>query len=79
MGLAAFKNYLRDGEVAMWKKGVALAALLYAVMPFDLVPDMVPLFGWLDDVGVLALAATFVSREVKRHSSVGAQTVSARS
>jgi uncharacterized membrane protein YkvA (DUF1232 family) len=78
MGLAAFKNYLRDGEVATWKKGVAFAALLYAVMPFDLVPDMVPIFGWLDDMGVLALAATYVSREVKRHAALGAQTVSAQ-
>lgn len=77
MGLLAFKNYLRDAEVATWKKGVAFAALLYAVLPVDLVPDIVPLFGWLDDLGVLTLAAAFVSREVKQHAAAGAQTVRA--
>lgn len=69
MGLLAFKNYLRDGGVSAWKKWVAVAALAYAAVPFDAVPDMIPVLGWLDDVGVLALAATFITREVRRHAA----------
>ena len=31
-------------------------ALVYALVPLDLVPDVVPLAGWADDIGVLLAA-----------------------
>lgn len=33
-----------------------LLAILYIVSPIDLVPDVVPVVGWLDDVAVLFAA-----------------------
>ena len=43
---------------AKWKRAViAFLAFLYIISPLALVPDVIPFFGWLDDLGVLAWAA----------------------
>ena len=43
---------------AKWKRVIiALLALLYVLSPLDLIPDFIPVIGWLDDLGVLAWAA----------------------
>ncbi len=43
---------VRDPRVPLSSKLLIAAAVLYVVMPFDLVPD-IPLLGWLDD-GLIA-------------------------
>ncbi|MBR5895428.1 MAG: DUF1232 domain-containing protein [Akkermansia sp.] len=32
---------------------LAVLAVLYVLSPFDVLPDWLPLVGWLDDIGVL--------------------------
>lgn len=68
MKLASVRNFLKDSSVAKWRKGLLFAALAYAVMPFDAIPDALPVIGWLDDLGVLSMAAAAVWRDVQRHS-----------
>jgi uncharacterized membrane protein YkvA (DUF1232 family) len=34
---------------------MAIAAIIYFVSPFDLIPDSIPVFGFLDDAAVIAL------------------------
>ena len=41
-------------------------AVLYVISPVDLIPDVLPVIGWLDDVGVLGLALAFVTRDMAR-------------
>jgi len=43
---------------AKWKRIlIAVLAFLYVISPLDIIPDVVPVVGWLDDLGVLAWAA----------------------
>ncbi len=60
-------RYLRDGRVPLWRKLVGVAAVAYLVWPFDLIPDFIPILGWLDDAGVLMAAAVFLVRDVRQH------------
>lgn len=51
-----------------WRSMVILiAVLLYTVSPADVVPDVVPLFGALDDISLIALATRFVERDLKAY------------
>ena len=47
---------VRDERVDEKKRLAAVAALAYAVLPFDLIPDKLPLIGRVDDVVIGAAA-----------------------
>jgi len=46
---------LFDGKMKAEKKGAILGAILYVISPIDLIPDILPAFGWLDDLIVITL------------------------
>ncbi len=45
-------------------KAIIIGALLYAVSPLDVIPDVIPVLGLTDDAGVIGLAFTQVMRLV---------------
>jgi uncharacterized membrane protein YkvA (DUF1232 family) len=47
---------LFDKTVPSENKGVLIAALAYVVSPIDLIPDMIPIAGWVDDLIVITVA-----------------------
>jgi uncharacterized membrane protein YkvA (DUF1232 family) len=52
---------LRDNRVSFLAKLVVPLSLLYLVFPFDILPDLIPALGQLDDLGVILLGmALFV-------------------
>ena len=63
----AFVRFLRNPAESLLRRAVALAAVLYVVLPIDLIPDAIPVLGWLDDVGVVALMLRWVSAHVRRY------------
>lgn len=68
-------SFLRDPHVPVWKKGLALFAVVYVVSPIDVIPDMIPILGWMDDLGVLAIAGTWLAREIDFHATAAEQGV----
>jgi uncharacterized membrane protein YkvA (DUF1232 family) len=44
----------------------ALAGILYFLDPLDLIPDPIPLVGYLDDAGVLALVVKAIQKDIDR-------------
>ncbi|MFM5438223.1 YkvA family protein [Aeromonas enteropelogenes] len=45
----------RHPATPLWARGLVILILLYGLSPVDLVPDLVPLVGWLDDATLLLL------------------------
>jgi hypothetical protein len=55
-----FKNYcnqlisnLTSGKVSYQSKALCAGALAYFINPFDVIPDAVPLIGYMDDLAVM--------------------------
>ncbi len=44
---------LRDRRVSIWPKALLVLSLLYVVSPVDLIPDVIPFIGEVDDLVVL--------------------------
>src|SRR3954463_505576 len=47
---------VREPRVPLLIKAVPLLALVYVISPLDFIPDVIPLAGQLDDVGIMVLA-----------------------
>jgi uncharacterized membrane protein YkvA (DUF1232 family) len=45
---------LKDPTTPAWVKALIVGALGYFILPIDAIPDVFPVFGWLDDAGVIA-------------------------
>src|SRR5580765_8435999 len=50
----------RDPRVPWYAKAVAGAVAAYALSPLDLIPDFIPVLGYLDDLIVVPLGITLV-------------------
>lgn len=53
-----------DPKTPLWVKATAATALAYFILPFDAIPDLMPIIGMSDDAGVLATALTAISAHV---------------
>lgn len=42
-------------------------ALLYIINPFDLMPDFIPVFGWLDDTAIILLVISSARDELRKY------------
>ena len=49
---------MRHAAVPSWLKLVPVLAVVYAVLPQDLLRDRLPVLGWLDDLWVILIAFT---------------------
>ena len=58
--LRSVGGYFTNGNISTLEKFFVTAlALLYIISPLDIIPDVIPILGWADDVGVGALFAAF--------------------
>ena len=58
--------YLRDPNASIFGKLLVVFAAVYVVCPVDLIPD-VPVIGWLDDIGVVALVGAWLTRRISAY------------
>lgn len=54
-------DYLMSGKSSAADKVLIIAALLYLICPVDLVPDFIPVAGWIDDVAVATAVLGYLS------------------
>lgn len=52
----------RDARTPWYAKVVALAVAIYAISPIDLIPDVVPILGYLDDLLLVPLGILLAVR-----------------
>jgi uncharacterized membrane protein YkvA (DUF1232 family) len=57
---AALYYLITDKKADLGIKGTAVLALLYFISPVDMVPDMIPLTGMLDDATVIGAAISMI-------------------
>lgn len=57
----------RDPRVPWYARALAAAVAAYAVSPIDLIPDFIPVLGYLDDAILLPLGIAAVVRMVPAH------------
>src|SRR3990172_4386498 len=62
LGFALF----RDRRVGLMPRAVAMLLVLYLAMPLDIIPDFIPVLGYLDDVLIVGLGMWLLLRSIPR-------------
>lgn len=62
--IKALYNYMTDPSVAWYRKSIVIGALVYFIMPIDSIPDLAPLIGYLDDLGVITAVLKYMGSEL---------------
>lgn len=70
----------RDPQVPWYAKALAMVIAAYALSPIDLIPDFIPVLGYLDELILLPLAIAGVVRLINpavmaEHRATASQTV----
>ena len=62
-------RFLRDPMAPKTPKVLAVLAVLYVVMPADLIPDVIPIVGWLDDLGLTSMALGYLATKAASYEA----------
>ena len=58
----------RDPRVPWYAKALALCVAAYALSPIDLIPDFIPVLGYLDDLIIVPLGILAVVQLIPRRA-----------
>lgn len=61
--ITSLMDILRSHQLSSVDKLVAYGALFYLLCPLDLIPDQVPVVGYVDDFAILGFATTYYLRK----------------
>ena len=66
IGYAAMLLYyaFKSDKVPLQTKATIIGALGYLILPFDLLPDFIPLIGFTDDLGALLIAISQIGEAI---------------
>jgi len=62
--LALAAALFRDPRISTLPAIIALALILYLAMPIDLIPDFIPVIGYLDDLLIVVIGAGLLLRSI---------------
>ena len=65
--ILALYSYMKDPLVKWYRKAIVVAALIYFIVPIDTIPDITPLFGYLDDLGVITALLKYLGSELMQY------------
>ena len=68
-----------DADTPVWAKGIIIGALGYFISPVDAIPDIVPVVGYTDDLGALAIALAAIAAHIKDEHVAKAKRLSKNS
>ena len=57
---------LLDPATPLWLKLATLGVALYLISPMDLLPDVIPLLGWVDDIVLVPLMVSWTVSRLPR-------------
>ena len=60
--LTFFRLLMQDKRVPVYVIAIPVVLVMYLSLPFDIIPDFVPVLGYLDDVAIALLALVLVLR-----------------
>jgi uncharacterized membrane protein YkvA (DUF1232 family) len=72
--IIALYRYMKDPFVKWYRKAIVVAALIYFIVPIDTIPDITPLFGYLDDLGVITALLKYLGSELMQYYPEGYRT-----
>src|SRR5262245_52102386 len=56
----------RDARTPWYAKALGVAVVAYALSPIDLIPDFIPVIGWIDDLLLVPLGLLAVRAMIPR-------------
>ena len=59
------KRMMADGNVSFWKKALIVVGIVYLILPFEIVPDILLPFGLMDDI-ILWLLIMYILKDTMR-------------
>ena len=54
-------------EVPVGTIAAIISTLLYILSPIDLIPDWIPVVGWLDDIFILKKCISFAKKDIEKY------------
>ena len=72
--ILALYRYMKDPLVRWYRKAIVVAARVYFIVPIDTIPDITPLFGYLDDLGVITALLKYLGSELMGYYPEGYRT-----
>jgi uncharacterized membrane protein YkvA (DUF1232 family) len=65
--LRSIWKFLTDSRTDWKPKVLVILALAYLLWPLDLLPDVAPVLGWLDDLGFVGVAAWYLVHATREY------------
>lgn len=64
------KDYYKGDyrEIPWWSIAAVVASLIYVLSPVDLIPDFIPIIGYVDDAAVVAACLSLIRKDLDAYS-----------